>query len=280
MEKFMTVSASRPVRVVGVSSGKGGAGKTNVCVNLGLALSGLGQRVTLLDADLGLANVDVLLGLKPTRTLQHVLSGECSLADVLMEMPGGLKIVPASSGVREMAALGPRGQAEIIAAFNSIADSMDVLLVGTAAGISPDVLGFLAATQEVLVVVCNEPTSITDGYALMKVLNQTHGVDRFRVVVNMVGPGERGQAVFEKLRRVTDRFLDVCLDYSGAIPMDPQLRKAVSRQRAVVEAFPASESARAFDALARRVQTWPMPAGPRGHLEFFIENLVAQGKAV
>lgn len=276
----MTVSASRPVRVVGVSSGKGGAGKTNVCVNLGLALSSLGQRVTLLDADLGLANVDVLLGLKPTRTLEHVLAGECSLADVLMEMPGGLKIVPASSGVREMAALGPRGQAEIIAAFNSIADSMDVLLVDTAAGISPDVLGFLAATQEVLVVVCNEPTSITDGYALMKVLNQTHGVDRFRVVVNMVGPGERGQAVFEKLRRVTDRFLDVCLDYSGAIPMDPQLRKAVSRQRAVVEAFPASESARAFDALARRLQTWPMPSGPRGHLEFFIENLVAQGRAV
>jgi flagellar biosynthesis protein FlhG len=280
MEKFMTVSASRPVRVVGVSSGKGGVGKTNVCVNLGMALAALGQRVTLLDADLGLANVDVLLGLKPTRTLEQVLAGECSLADVLMEMPGGLKIVPASSGVRDMAALGARGQAEIIGAFNSIAHTMDVLLVDTAAGISPDVLGFLAATQEVLVVVCNEPTSITDSYALMKVLNQTHGVDRFRVVVNMVAPGERGQAVFEKLRRVTDRFLDVCLDYSGAIPMDLQLRKAVNRQRAVVDAFPASESARAFDALARRLQTWPMPSGPRGHLEFFIENLLAQGRAV
>lgn len=276
----MTVSATRPVRVVGVSSGKGGVGKTNVCVNLGVALARLGQRVTLLDADLGLANVDVLLGLKPTRTLEHVLSGECTLADVLLEMPGGLKIVPASSGVREMAALGARGQAQIIGAFNSIAGSMDTLLVDTAAGIAPDVLGFLAATQDVLVVVCNEPTSITDGYALMKVLNQTQGVDRFRVVVNMVGPGERGQAVFDKLRRVTDRFLDVCLDYSGAIPMDAQLRKAVGRQRAVVEAFPGSESARAFDALARRLQSWPMPSGPRGHLEFFIESLVAQSRAV
>lgn len=276
----MTVSATRPVRVVGVSSGKGGVGKTNVCVNLGVALARLGQRVTLLDADLGLANVDVLLGLKPTRTLEHVLNGECSLADVLLEMPSGLKIVPASSGVREMAALGAQGQAQIISAFNGIAGSMDTLLVDTAAGIAPDVLGFLAATQEVIVVVCNEPTSITDGYALMKVLNQTQGVDRFRVVVNMVGPGERGQAVFDKLRRVTDRFLDVCLDYSGAIPMDAQLRKAVSRQRAVVEAFPGSESARAFDALARRLQSWPMPSGPRGHLEFFIENLVAQSRAV
>lgn len=276
----MTVSATRPVRVVGVSSGKGGVGKTNVCVNLGVALARLGRRVTLLDADLGLANVDVLLGLKPTRTLEHVLNGECTLAEVLLEMPSGLKIVPASSGVREMAALGAQGQAQIISAFNSIAGSMDTLLVDTAAGIAPDVLGFLAATQDVIVVVCNEPTSITDGYALIKVLNQTQGVDRFRVVVNMVGPGERGQAVFDKLRRVTDRFLDVCLDYSGAIPMDAQLRKAVSRQRAVVEAFPGSDSARAFDALARRLESWPMPSGPRGHLEFFIENLVTQSRAV
>lgn len=270
----MTVSASRPVRVVGVSSGKGGAGKTNVCVNLGVALSRLGQRVTLLDADLGLANVDVLLGLKPTHTLEHVLKGECGLADVLVETAGGLRIVPAASGVHEMAALGPQGQAAIISAFSALAGSMDTLLVDTAAGISSDVLGFLAATQDILVVVCNEPTSITDGYALIKVLNQTHGIDRFRVVVNMVGPGESGKAVFEKLNRVTERFLDVCLDYSGAIPMDPQLRKAVSRQRAVVDAFPSSESARAFDALARRVQTWPLPSGPRGNLEFFLESLV------
>lgn len=276
----MTVSGSRPVRVVGVSSGKGGVGKTNVCVNLGVALTALGRRVTLLDADLGLANVDVLLGLKPVRTLEHVLAGDCTLADVLLEIPCGLKIVPAASGVGSMSALGSRGQAGIIAAFNSLADSMDVLLVDTAAGIASDVLGFLAATQEILVVICNEPTSITDAYALIKVLNQAHGVDRFRVVVNMVGAGERGEAAFDKLRRVTDRFLDVCLDYSGAVPLDPQLRRAVRRQRAVVEAFPNSDSARAFDALARRLERWPMPSGARGHLEFFIENLVAESRAL
>ncbi len=276
----MTVSATRPVRVLGVSSGKGGVGKTNVCVNLGVALTRLGRRVTLLDADLGLANVDVLLGLKPVHTLEHVLDGTCALADVLLETPCGMKVVPASSGVRSMAGLGARGQAGIISAFNAQAADMDVLLVDTAAGIAPDVLGFLAAAQEVLVVVCNEPTSITDAYALIKVLNQTHGIDRFRVVVNMVTPGESGHAAFDKLRRVTDRFLDVCLDFSGAVPMDAQLRRAVSRQRAVVEAFPHSESARAFDALARRVEGWPMPSGARGHLEFFIESLVAESRAV
>lgn len=275
----MSVSAARPIRVIGVSSGKGGVGKTNVCVNLGASLVKLGHRVTLLDADLGLANVDVLLGLKPTHTLEQVLAGQCSLADVMLTTPGGMQIVPAASGVRDMAALGHAGQAGIIAAFDTISHTMDTLLVDTAAGISADVLGFLAATQEVVVVVCNEPTSITDCYALIKVANQTHGVDRFRVVVNMVNPGERGQVVFEKLRRVTDRFLDVCLDFTGAIPLDPQLRKAVSRQRAVVEAFPASDSARAFEALARRVDGWPMPTGPRGHLEFFIENLVAESGA-
>lgn len=276
----MSVSALRPIRVVGVSSGKGGVGKTNVCVNLGIALSRLGRRVTILDADLGLANVDVLLGLKPTHTLEQVLSGQCTLADVLVEGPGGVKIVPAASGVREMTAMGSAGQAGIVDAFGAIAHTMDTLLVDTAAGVSADVLGFLAASQEVMVVVCNEPTSITDGYALIKVLNQTYGVDRYRVVVNMVAPGERGEAVFEKLSRVTDRFLDVCLDFAGAIPFDAQLRKAVSRQRAVIEAFPNSESARAFHELARRVETWPLPSSARGHLEFFIENLVAERRAV
>lgn len=276
----MTVSGSGPIRVIGVASGKGGVGKTNVCVNLGMALSRLGRRVTVLDADLGLANVDVLLGLKPTHTLQQVLAGECALADVLMRAPGGLSIVPAASGVREMAALGPQGQAALIGAFEGIAETMDVLLVDSAAGISSNVLGFLAAAQEVVVVVCNEPASITDAYALIKVLSQSHRVERFRVVVNMLGAGERGEAVFEKLRRVTDRFLDVTLDFAGAIPLDPQLRRAVSRQRAVTDLFPESESARAFGALARRVDGWPTPIGARGHLEFFFETLVTERRAV
>jgi flagellar biosynthesis protein FlhG len=267
----MTASAARPIRVVGISSGKGGVGKTNVCVNLGMALSKLGQRVTLLDADLGLANVDVLLGLKPTHTLEQVLTGDCALTDVVVEAPHGLRIVPASSGVVELANLGAAGQAGLINAFGTLADSMDVLLVDTAAGIAPDVLGFLAATREVVVVVCNEPSSITDAYALVKVLSQRHGIERFRIVANMVPAGERGQVVFDKLRRVTDRFLDVCLDFAGAVPLDPQLRK---------DAFPASDSARAFDALARRLLAWPLPNGARGNLEFFLDHLVAEGRGV
>jgi len=266
----------RPIQVIGISGGKGGVGKTNISVNLGVALSAMDKRVTLLDADLGLANVDVLLGLKPTRTLEQVLKGECELADVLLEGPAGLRIVPAASGVREMARLGATEHAGVIAAFNSLADSIDVLLVDTAAGISSDVLSFLAATQEVIIVVCNEPTSITDSYALIKVLHQAHGVERFRIVANMVPSGERGQVVFEKLRRVTDRFLDVCLEFAGSVPLDPQMRKAVAKQRAVVDLYPNSPSAQAIGELARRVLTWPLQNAPRGHLEFFLEHLIAE----
>ncbi len=269
---------NKPIKVIGVSGGKGGVGKSNVCVNMGVALAQAGQRVTLLDADLGLANVDILLGLKPRRTLRDVVAGECTLEDVIVEGPGGLRIVPAASGIREMTGLGAADYAAIISAFNGIAGSVDVLLVDTAAGISPDVLSFLSAVQEVMVVVCNEPTSITDSYALIKVLNQSYGIDRFRIVANMVGPGERGQAVYDKLRRVADRFLDVFLDFAGAVPLDQHLRKAVAKQRSVMELFPDCASAKALREIAQRVQGWPVATGPQGRLEFFFDRLVAESR--
>ncbi|MFW6094014.1 MAG: MinD/ParA family protein [Pseudomonadota bacterium] len=275
------MSATGPTRVIGVASGKGGVGKTNVCVNLALSLANLGQRVTLLDADLGLANVDVLLGLKPERTLQQVLAGECSVADVLLPGPGGLQVAPAASGEGEMTALSARGRAGIIGAFDVIAGATDTLVVDTAAGVSADVLTFMAAASDVMVVICNEPTSITDGYALIKMLWREHDVDHVHVVVNMTGPGERGEAAFARLERVTERFLDVTLEYAGAIPRDAQLRRAVGRQRAVVDAFPGSDAARAFDALARRVAHWPAPAFPGGGVAFFLpDRVAAQGAAL
>lgn len=274
----MSNASNKPIKVIGVSGGKGGVGKSNICVNLGVALAREGQRVTLLDADLGLANVDILLGLKPKHTLAQVIAGDCSLEDVLIDGPGGVQIVPAASGIREMTGLQASDYAAIISAFNSIADRVDVLLVDTAAGISPDVLSFLSAVQEVVVVACNEPTSITDSYALIKVLNQTYGIDRFRIVANMVAPGERGQAVYDKLRRVADRFLDVFLDFAGAVPLDANLRKAVAKQRSVIELFPDSPSARAIQELALRVQRWPLVTGPQGRLEFFFDRLVAESR--
>ncbi len=265
----------KPIQVVAVTGGKGGVGKTNVSVNLGVAMSRLGRRVTLLDADLGLANVDVLLGLKPRRTLKDVMDGSCALADVLVDGPLGLKIVPAASGLQEMVHLGPQQHAGLISAFSDIAHHMDVLLIDTAAGISDDVVSFLCAAQEILIVVCNEPTSITDAYALIKVLNQRYGIERVRVVSNMVRSDEDGDAVFTKLQTVTERFLDVQLMHAGSLPFDDHLRRAVRKQKAVVELYPTSKISRALLGLAETVDSWPIPAVASGHLEFFVEQLVA-----
>ena len=264
-----------PVQVVAVTGGKGGVGKTNVSVNLGVALCKLGRRVTLLDADLGLANVDVLLGLKPRRNLADVLEGHATLAEVVVPGPSGLRIVPAASGTQAMVQLGPREHAGLISAFSEIAHQMDVLIVDTAAGISDEVISFLLAAQEIIVVVCNEPTSITDAYALIKVLNSQYGVKRVRVLANMVRSQQEGKSVFAKLVTVTERFLEVTLEYAGWIPFDEHVRRAVQRQRSVVDAYPSSKASQSFMELAREVDRWPVPAAPRGHLEFFVEQLVA-----
>lgn len=274
----MTHSSAHPIQVIAVTGGKGGVGKTNVSVNLGVSLGRLGRRVTLLDADLGLANVDVLLGLKPRHTLKDVLDGQCPLSDVLLEGPGGMNIVPAASGLQEMVQLDPRQRAGLIGAFSEIAHRMDVLIIDTAAGISEEVMSFLSAAQEVLLVVCNEPTSITDAYALIKVLSQRHGVERVRVVSNMVRSDEDGNAAYAKLRSVADRFLDVHLLHAGSISYDDHLRKAVQKQRAVVELYPDARVSRDFMALAEAADSWPIPAQARGHLEFFVEQLVKDNR--
>ena len=271
----MEQRSTKPIQVVAVTGGKGGVGKTNVSVNLGFALTLLDRRVTLLDADLGLANVDVLLGLKPRHTLFDVLSGSCSMRDVVIDGPANLKIVPAASGLQEMVNLGPTKHAGIINAFSEIAHNLDVLLIDTAAGISDEVVNFLCAAQEVMVVVCNEPTSITDAYALIKLLSEEYGLNKVRIVANMVRDDNEGRELFATLEMVADRFLDIALLYVGCVPMDDQLRRAVQKQRAVVELYPKAKSSMAFKHLAQVVDSWPIPTIPTGHLEFFVERLVA-----
>ncbi|HYE36796.1 MinD/ParA family protein [Methylocaldum sp.] len=264
----------RPVRVLAVSSGKGGVGKTNVAVNLGVCLSELGRQVVLLDADLGLANVDVLLGLQPKFNLSHVLSGERTLDEILVEGPSGLKIVPASSGIQRMSELNSAEQAAVIRAFGEMNQDIDVLLVDTAAGISGGVVNFARACQDIILVVCDEPTSLTDAYAFIKLLNRDYGVCRFQILTNMVQDFQQGQALFSKLCRVTDRYLDVALNFLGAVPRDEQLRKAVQRQTPVAVAYPHSKAAQAFRALALKTDALPISEQTSGRLEFFVERMI------
>lgn len=268
------MSNPHPVQVIAVTGGKGGVGKSNVSVNMAIALAELGRRVVVMDADLGLANIDVLLGLTANRNISDVLAGECSLRDVLVNGPGGIRIVPASSGTQRMTNLSPMEHAGLINAFSELGDDIDVLIVDTAAGISEGVVSFLRASQEIVLVVCDEPTSITDAYALIKLLNRDYGLYRFRVLSNQVRSQQEGKHLYNKLSRVTERFLDVALQYVGSIPYDEAVRKAVQRQRAVLDAYPRAKASLAFKALAQKVDAWPLPSTPRGHLEFFVERLV------
>lgn len=270
------MSRIHPVQVIAVTGGKGGVGKTSVSINLAVALATLGRRVALLDADLGLANIDVLLGLNAKLTLEDVLAGRCALSDIMLRGPAGIRIIPASSGAQRMAQLGSLEHAGLINAFSDISEQIDVLIVDTAAGISDSVVSFVRAAQEVLVVVCDEPSSITDAYALIKLLNRDYGLFRFRVLANMTRTVQEGQNLFNKLTQVAERFLDVTLQYVGSVPFDETMRKAIQRQRAVVEAAPRSKASLAFRQLAEKVDKWPLPSSPRGHLEFFVERLLQQ----
>ena len=263
-----------PVRVIAVTSGKGGVGKTSVSVNLSVAMALSGRNVMLLDGDLGLANVDVMLGLQPSYNLAHVLEGKCSLEDTLLEGPAGVMVVPASSGKRHMAELTPLQNAGLVQAFSELNRPIDVLIVDTAAGIADSVITFSQASQEVIVVVTGDPTSLTDAYALIKVLNRDHGVERIQVLANMVRDPAEAQSVYESLRRVAERFLDVTLSFIGGIPSDEWLKRAVRRQKAVVDTYPNCAASEAFRQLARKAESWGLPTGARGNLEFFVERLV------
>jgi len=268
------------VQVIAVASGKGGVGKTSVAVNLAMTLAMAGKRTMLLDADLGLANVDVLLGLQPSRHLGHLLAGECGIVDVVLEAPHGLKIVPATSGVRRMAELSTAEHAGLIRAFCSYAEPVDTLIVDTAAGLSESVTMFCAASQDVMIVLNDEPASLTDAYALIKVLSREYGVRRFRLVANRVATVQQGRDLYEKLVRVTDRFLEVRIDFAAAIPEDEYLKRAIRRQAAVVDAYPGSRSALAFKNLAQAADKWENPSAIGGHLEFFTERRLRAAHAV
>jgi len=270
----MAQNKAKPVRVIAITSGKGGVGKTNISVNLGVSLAQRGRKVALLDADMGLANVDILLGLSPQYNLSHVLQGEKTLSEIMLTTADGLKVIPASSGIQQMSELSSMEQAGIIRAFSELDQDLDILIVDTAAGISSSVVNFARASQEIIVVICDEPTSLTDAYAYIKLLNRDFGISNFHIIANMVQSIQQGQQLFTKLTKVTDRYLDISLDYVGAVPFDDCLRKSVQKQKPVVEVFPQSKATLAIKKLAHQIDNWPIKNCPGGYLEFFVEKMI------
>jgi flagellar biosynthesis protein FlhG len=257
--------------VIAVASGKGGAGKTNVSVNLGVALARLGRRTMLIDCDIGLANANILLGMESDLGIADIALRERSVVDVTREGPGGLMLVPGHSGTGMGGGLADDARAELAAAFRPYAGDIDDVIVDTGGGVAGEGLSLVAASDRILLVLANEPTAFMDAYALVKALHMRHGCAAFSVVTNRVSGEADGRKLFDRFERVVEQFLPVHLDHLGSVPEDPYLRDAVFAKRCCVEAFPSSPASIAFGRLARRIAASDAPMLPGGHRFFGLE---------
>jgi flagellar biosynthesis protein FlhG len=268
-------SDGKGVRVISVTSGKGGVGKSTVVVNLAISLARLGKRVMVIDADLGVGNIDVLLGLAPACTLNQVLAGERDLSEIIVTGPAGIKLVPAGSGVQEYTSLGHHERLRLLDELDRLEEQFDIVIIDTEAGISENVTYFNTAAQEIVVVVQPEPTSLTDVYALIKLLSTRYGERHFKVLVNMVSDTQDALDVFARLSSVTSRFLDISLDYLGCVVWDEKLVESVKRQRAVLDLYPTAPASQCFSSLARRVIEHSGTNRVKGNLQFFFRQQFA-----
>jgi flagellar biosynthesis protein FlhG len=260
-----TKAEKRPpqARVIAITSGKGGVGKTNIVANLGYALCKGGQRVLIFDADLGLGNLDVLLGLTPRYNLSHVIEGRKNLSEIIIGGPGNVKILPASSGIQDLTKLTPVQKLRIYNDLNALLSSYDIVLIDTAAGISSNVLYFNASANEIMVVVTPEPTSITDAYALMKILAVKYQEKHFRLLVNLAKNVKEADEVSRQLSLVASRFLDVSIEYFGSVLVDDNVKIGVRKQKVVSEMAPMTQASRNFAELAHKlIRSRPMHQRP------------------
>ncbi|MCX5659564.1 MAG: MinD/ParA family protein [Planctomycetota bacterium] len=255
-------TATRRASTVAVTSGKGGVGKSNVAVNLAIRLTQLGRRVVLLDADLGTANADVLCDLQPTGTVAHVVAGRRTLAETMMEAPGGFRLIPGASGLAQVAAMSEFERARLMQMVQEIEAETDLILIDTGAGVGPNVLSFAAGADEMLVVTTPEPTSITDAYAMIKTVHRQRGGANVRVLVNMTRDAAEGRGVFERINAVSRKFLDLELRYAGHVVTDAKVGQAVRRRRPFVLDSPTCEAAVCIGQLAHRLDR--NAAEPRG----------------
>jgi flagellar biosynthesis protein FlhG len=272
--KSTVVTANTP-RVIAITSGKGGVGKTNVVGNLAIACQKLGKKVLIFDADLGLANIDIIYGLQPKYNIEDIVKGTKELSEVIVEGPEGVAVIPASSGVQELVHLTEGQKINLLDEFDSLNDTFDILLIDTSAGISANVLYFNLAAAERIVVVTPEPTSITDAYALMKVMHHQHGTKNFLLLPNMVADEREAKAVYENLSSVTARFMGgISIEYAGFIPYDRNLPHAVSRRTPVICSHPDGPAGAGFKTLANHLIKQRERQPVDGSIKFFWKRLM------
>ncbi len=245
------------LKVFAVTSGKGGVGKSNVAANLAIHVAKAGKRVLVIDADLGLANIEIIFGLKPRFNLGDVLSGGRSIDEVLVHGPHGICLLPAGSGIQSLTQLSDAEKMQFISALDPLEDQFDVVFIDSGAGIGDNVLFFVGAAQEAILVVNPEPTSLIDAYAVVKVLSQQAGVQSFSVIVNPVVDELAARGIFHKLTTVTNRFLTARMRHLGYIPRDENFHRAIMAQRPLVDMFPSSPASRALGDIAMRLLEGP-----------------------
>lgn len=241
-------------RVITISSGKGGVGKTNISVNLAISLVSKGRSVCVFDADTSLANVNILLNLTPEYTLEQVLDGTKKIEEILLQGPGGIYIVPAASGIAEFASLNVTQQKTLLQALSTLEQRFDYLIIDTAAGISENVTTFLQATEHNVLVVTPEPTSLTDAFALMKVMRQKHCESKIHVLTNMVDNYLNSVDIYKRLSGASVRYLNTDIEYLGYVPRDEHLRLSVQKQIPVTIGYPGSQASYRFAALADSIE--------------------------
>lgn len=261
-------------RVIAITSGKGGVGKTNLSVNVGMKIQQKGHRVLVLDADLGLANVNVLFNISLNKNINDLVRGDATIDDILVEGPGGIHILPASSGIFRAANLGEDDQVKLLAYLESLNDRFDYIIIDTAAGIGDNVLFFNRIAHYVLVVVTPEPTSITDAYATVKVLHKEARIQTFKIVVNQVSSSEQGKLVYNSLYKVASRFLNVSLEYVGHVVHDKNINKSVLAQMPVVLYAPRSASSVCIESIANRLIDRMVSIPQTGNVQLFWEKMV------
>lgn len=252
---------STRARIISVASGKGGAGKTNIAVNLAVAFAQAGDRTMLIDCDMGLANAAILLGMPTAWTIGDLLAGRCGLDDLLQRGPGGLSFLPGHSGTGTGSTLSAAERARLMEALEPFLSDYDQVVIDTGGGIEASSLALVASADTPLIVLTPEPTSFVDAYAVVKALHVAHGTTGFDIVANMVRHDVAARQLFDRFKGIAGRFLDIELNYLGAVPADNYVKEAVLRKRCVVETFPGAPASRAFAALARRLSA-PVPALP------------------
>jgi flagellar biosynthesis protein FlhG len=266
-------------RVISVTSGKGGVGKTNIAANLAYLLAGQKKKTLVLDADAGLANIDVILGINSPYNLYHVLNGEKTLAEAIVKGPGGIKILPSASGIPEMTDLSRGQKLTLLDELNTLNESLDFMLIDTGAGISANVMYFNMAAKEIIVVTTPEPTAMTDAYALIKVLYQRHAKRRFRLIVNMAHSATEAKEIYARLSNATDHFLNLTIEYLGHIVLDEKVREAVRQQILVAKLYPQCPATRCLAKISEKISAETLEEYENGSIKFFWESIIDKNRA-